>query len=179
MKPIWRAGDRSMIQIGDMVSPAQPVMRIADLSSMELESSMNQAECELVRVGQRATVRFDAFPDLAVPGRIEAIGTMAKSGRRVNYWVRRVAVRISIEGSDPRMISDSTASADVVIGEQGDSVIVPRQAVVEAEGKSVVYVRQDGGFTLREVEIGRSNNTEVAIRSGLQAGEEIALQPPY
>jgi multidrug efflux pump subunit AcrA (membrane-fusion protein) len=77
------------------------------------------------------------------------------------------------------MISDSSASADVVIGEQDDSVIVPRQAVVETDGRSVVYVKQDGGFSPREVEIGKSNNTEVAIRTGLQAGEEIALQPPY
>jgi multidrug efflux pump subunit AcrA (membrane-fusion protein) len=57
-------------------------------------------------------------------------------------------------------------------------VIVPRQAVVEADGKSVVYVKQNGGFSPREVEVGRCNNTEVAIVSGLLAGEEIALQPP-
>jgi HlyD family secretion protein len=179
MKPIYRGGDRSTVQLGDMVSPAQPIMRIADLSSMEMESSMNQAESELIRIGQRATVRFDAYPDLKLPGMVKAIGTMAAGGRRVNYYVRRVAVRIAVEGRDPRMISDSTASADVVIGEQDDSVIVPRQAVVEADGRSVVYVKQDGGFSPREVEIGRCNNTEVAILSGLQAGEEIALQPPY
>jgi HlyD family secretion protein len=179
MKPIYRAGDRSMVQVGDLVSPAQPIMRIADLSSMELESSMNQAESELVRVGQRATIRFDAYPELTLPGKVEAIGTMASSGRRVNYYIRRVSVRISIEGSDPRMISDSTASADVVTGERNNSVIVPRQAVVEADGKSVVYVKQNGGFSPREVEVGRCNNTEVAIVSGLLAGEEIALQPPY
>lgn len=179
MKPIYRAGDRSMVQVGDLVSPAQPIMRIADLSTMELESSVNQAESELIRIGQRATIHFEAYPELTLPGKVEAIGTMATGGRRVNYYVRRVSVRISIEGSDPRMITDSTASADVVIGEQDDSVIVPRQAVVEADGKSVVYVKQDGGFSPREVEVGRSNNTEVAILSGLQPGEQIALQPPY
>jgi HlyD family secretion protein len=179
MKPIWRGGDRGTVQLGDMVSPAQPIMRIADLSTMELESSMNQAECELIRIGQRATVRFDAYPDLVLPGKVKAIGTLAAGGRRVNYFIRRVSVRISIDGTDPRMISDSSASADVVIGEQDDSVIVPRQAVVETDGRSVVYVKQDGGFSPREVEIGKSNNTEIAILSGLQAGEEIAIQPPY
>ena len=66
-----------------------------------------------------------------------------------------------------------------MVGEQDNSVIVPRQAVVEADGKSVVYVKQDGAFSPREVELGRYSNTEVAVISGLQPGEEVALQPPY
>jgi len=180
MKPIYRAGQRGQVQIGDQVSPGQAIMRVADLSIMELEASMNQAECELVRIGQKCKVRFDSYPDLTLDGTVQAIGTMASSGRRMNYYIRRIPVRISIDGSDPRVMPDSTASADVVVAEEDNSVIVPRQAVVEADGKSVVYVKQDDGiFAPRAVELGHGSNTEVAVRSGLEAGQEIALQPPY
>ena len=42
-----------------------------------------------------------------------------------------------------------------------------------------VSLEHEGGFALREVELGRVTNTEAAILSGLQPGEEVALQPPY
>ena len=45
------------------------------------------------------------------------------------------------------------------------------------DGKSVVYVRQGEAFVPREVEIGAVNTTQVAVTSGIQPGEEVALQP--
>ena len=179
MKPIYRNGEQGQVQIGDQISPGQLFMRIVDLSEMELQATINQTESELVRIGQRATVHFDAYPDLMLKGKVTAVGSLAAGGRRVNYYIRRIPVRIALEGTDPRVIPDSSASADVVVGEQGDSIIVPRQAVVEGDGKSVVYVKRAGSFLAREVEIGMYSNTEAAVISGLEAGDEVALERPY
>lgn len=100
--------------------------------------------------------------------------------RRANYFIRRLPVRISLEGSDPLLLPDLTVSADVVTSEEDSGVIVPREAVVETAGKAIVYVRQeDGGFTQREVGIGSHSNTAVTVVSGLLPGEEVSLQPPY
>jgi hypothetical protein len=77
------------------------------------------------------------------------------------------------------VVPDLTASADVVIEESNDSIIVPREAVIEQDGKPVVYVKQADGFAAREVEIGRYSTTEAAVASGLEAGEEVALHWPY
>ena len=55
---------------------------------------------------------------------------------------------------------------------------MPREAVAEESGKSVVYVRQEAGFAAREVEIGGENNTQVAVTSGLHEGDEVAIAPP-
>jgi hypothetical protein len=85
-------------------------------------------------------------------------------------------VRVDIDRSDPRVIPDLSASADVIIAGPTDGLIVPREAVAESAGKSVVYVRRNaGGFAPREVEIAGENNTQVALSGGLQEGEEVAL----
>jgi len=55
---------------------------------------------------------------------------------------------------------------------------VPREAVQEEDGKPVVYVKQAGAFSMREVELGLASNTEVSVRSGVQAGDEVALERP-
>jgi len=179
MRPINRHGEQFQTQIGDVVTPGQPFMRVVETGSMRMDATMNQAESELVRIGQRARIRFDAYPDIELDGTVVAVGTIATGGRRVNYFVRRVPVRIAIDGQDPRVLPDLTASADVVLAESDDdSLIVPRQAVQDEDGKSVVYVRQAGLFTAREVETGLASNTEIAVK-GLQAGDEVALQRPY
>ena len=179
LQTVYRAGEPGQLKVGDQLSPGQPFMRVMDTNDMELDATINQSEAEMVHIGQPADLCFDAFPGLALNGRVEAVGALAVGGRRLNYYVRRVPVRIAIEESNTRVIPDLTASADVHVGEPVDGVLLPREAVHETDGKSVVYVKQAGAFIPREVEIGASNNTQVAVTSGLQAGDEVALEPPH
>jgi multidrug efflux pump subunit AcrA (membrane-fusion protein) len=143
---------------------------------MAVEATISQTDCENVRVGQKAKIHFDAYPDLVLDAHVESVGTIA-SARRYSYYVRRIPVRIAIEGRDQRVLPDLTASADVVIGEEGDGLLIPRDAVTESGGKQMVYVRHGETITPREVEIGAVGNMQVEVVSGLQEGEQIAVQP--
>jgi hypothetical protein len=153
-------------------------MRVVDPNSMQLDASMSEAESEMLRLGQQATVRFDAFPEIVVRGHVTTVGAMAYNARRINYWVRRVAVRLTLEQTDPRVIPDLTASADVVVSDPAEGVIVPREAVVETDGKMVVYVKHEGQFTPQAVELAGVTNTQVVVARGIQEGDEVALRIP-
>src|ERR1019366_1772250 len=177
MQTTYRGSDMYQIQVGDRLAPGQPFMRVVDPASMQLDATMSQAESQIIRLGQRATVRFDAFPGIVVKGRVQAVGALALGGRRVNFNVRNVAVRVALETVDPRVIPDLTASADVVTSEGAGGLIVPREALSGLGGKTIVYVKQGEAFVPREVEIAGATNTQAAIVSGIQEGEEIALQP--
>jgi Cu(I)/Ag(I) efflux system membrane fusion protein len=177
MQTTYRGGDMYQIRVGDRVAPGQPFMRVVDPASMQLDATMSQVESEVIRLGQRATVRFDAFPDILVKGHVKAVGALAIGGRRVNFNVRSVAVRLGLETVDPRVIPDLSASADVATETPAGGLIVPREALSGSGGRSIVYVKQGGAFVLREVELAGITNTHAAILSGIQEGEEIALQP--
>jgi HlyD family secretion protein len=177
MQTTYRGGQMNQIKVGDQLSPGQPFMRVVDPASMQLEATMNQAESETVRLKQAAVVRFDAFPDIVVKGHVQAVGALALGGRRVNFNVRNVAVRLTLDTVDPRVIPDLSASADVATEDPTDGLIVPREAVSESGGKRVLYVKQGDAFVPREVEIGGITNTHVAVVSGIQEGDEVALQP--
>jgi len=144
---------------------------------MAVEATMSQTDSENIRQGQKARVHFDAYPDLILDGHVEAVGMLASSGRRTNFYVRRIPVRIAIDGRDSRVIPDLTAAADVILAEEDDQLLIPRDAVTESNGKPVVFVKQGEILTPREVEIGAVSHTQASIVSGLQAGEEIAVQP--
>ena len=118
-----------------------------------------------------------AFAGMVMHGKVESVGALAVGTGFSNQWVHSIPVRISIQGNDPRLFPDLTASADVVIGEHPDGLLIPREAVQEKDGKSLVYVKQGDALASREVEIGAYGTTEVSILSGLSEGEQVALQP--
>jgi multidrug resistance efflux pump len=172
-----RGSEMAQVREGEQVSPGQVFARVVDPASMQVDAALNQVESDLLRIGQHAIVRFDAYPDLVMNGHVESVGSLAAAGRRPSY-VRRIPVRIAIEQADPRVIPDLTASADVALDREAEGLLVPREAIREEGGKPVVYVRQeDGGFSPRPVEIGALNNTHAAVVNGLHDGEEIAVQP--
>ena len=83
---------------------------------MQVEGSVNQAESSEFRVGQVAKIKFDAFPGMEFNGKVYSIGALAAGGlRSASAYIRNVPIRVKIEGSDPRLIPDLSASADVVI----------------------------------------------------------------
>jgi multidrug efflux pump subunit AcrA (membrane-fusion protein) len=178
LRTTYRNGQERQVKLGDELHSGEPFLRIVDLKTMEMDAVLNQAEIELVRTGQPAFVRFDAYPDLVMNGKVESVGAIATGGRQTQFYIRSVPVRIAIEGSDPRIVPDISASADVVIASQPDAIIAPREAIQDAHGHHVVYVKEGDGFVKREVEIGAQSNTQTAIKSGLEEGEEIALQVP-
>jgi multidrug resistance efflux pump len=178
MQTIYRGGQMNQIKVGDRLSPGQPFMSVVDPGSMQLDATMSQAESELLRLGQAATVHFDAFPEIVIRGHVTTVGAMAYSARRINYWVRRVPVRLALEQADSRVIPDLTASADVEVADAAEGVIVPREAVVETDGKMVVYVKHEGAFTPQAVELAGVTNTQVVVARGIQDGDEVALRVP-
>ena len=175
MQQIFRGSEFAQIQQGDQLRPGQPFMKIVDTRHMQMEGNVNQAASSEYRIGQKATINFDAFPGMHFEGTIHSIGALAAGGFRNSYFVRNVPVHILINGSDPKLIPDLSASADVMVESAPDQVIVPIPAVRTENGRSFVYVKSGETFERREVTTGLRNDTQVAIASGLKAGEIVRV----
>jgi HlyD family secretion protein len=155
-----------------------PFMQIVDSSSMVLNATVNQVDAERLRLGMKATVRLDAYPDARLPGTLVGIGAMSKTSTFRAGYVGEIPVRIKIAATDPRLIPDLTGSAEIVMGGVTDALLLPRSAVFEEAGGPYVYVQGPAGWTRRKVELGLTSFTQASIRSGLQKGDVIALQRP-
>ena len=178
MASIVRNGEWGQVREGDQVNAGQPFLTVVDPSSMVLDATVNQVDAENLRLGMKATVHLDAYPDIDLPAVLEGIGAMSKTSTfRANY-VSSIPVRFRIEKSDARLIPDLTGSADVVLGAESNILVLPRAAVFEENGGSFVYVQSAEGWVKKQVEPGLRNFTQVAIRSGIQKGDMVALQRP-
>jgi multidrug efflux pump subunit AcrA (membrane-fusion protein) len=186
MQSIFRGAEFDQIKVGDQIYPGMGFMQIVDTSSMVVNATVSQADVELLRIGYKVKVRFDAFSDLELPAHIEAIGTVASGSRYRPDWVRDVPVRVKLDAMDRRVIPDLSASCDVILETVEAPAIAPLESIFtgdagnqEQGSKHYVWVREKNGeWARRPVELGTANYIRAVVLSGLKPGEVIALEPP-
>jgi HlyD family secretion protein len=178
LNTIFRGGDFAQVQEGDQLSPGQPFAKVVDIRTMELDSSVNQSESQTVRIGQTARIHLDAFPQLEFNGKVISIGALGVSSGSAAYWVRKVPLQILIEGSDPQLIPDLSASADLQLRTPQPGVLVPLEALGISPTGATVEVREGTGWKEIPVSVASRTNTTAVVTSGLQSGDEIAVAHP-
>jgi HlyD family secretion protein len=179
-------GQFSQVALGDELRSGTYFMQIVDPATMVLEASFNQSDTQRLRVGQETEVRLDAYPGKVWPGRLVSVGaSTAASGAGMRGpasgtgdYVRNVPVMVAIDGNDREIIPDLSGSADVVLGEEKDVLLVPREAVVHESGETIVYVVGDKQPRRQQVELGPGSDTQVVILSGVSEGDTLVIAPP-
>lgn len=177
MQSVFMGSEFRQIQEGDQVFSGQSIMKLVSPKSMQVEATVSQADSERFRVGQKAKISLDAFPGLVFDGHIDTMGAIAVAGARSSSnYLRNVPVRVRIDGADARLIPDLSAAADVLLEKHEGQTLVPRAALVDEGGKLFVYVKKgEGKFERRPVAVSHQNYHQASILSGLNAGEEVAL----
>lgn len=175
---------------GDQVYGGSFFMRVVDLTNMAVFAQLNQADSQLVYLGAPVKVRLDAYPDRPFDGRVRSVGAMAvsggggrgrrgppgSSGSRAE-WIKHVPVEVEILDTDERIMPDLSASADVIVEEQEDVLVIPRAALDRDGDAQLVWLQQDDAFVAREVTLGSLSDTQAVVLAGLREGDRIAAQP--
>jgi multidrug resistance efflux pump len=180
MQSTFRSQEMVQIQPGDQLYSGMIFMQIVDTSTMVINATVNQVDVDTLRIGQKANVRFDAYPGLEVPARIAAIGAMTRPGGQRQAFVKNIPVVLTIDRMDPRIIPDLSVSVDVLTASEEHATLAPLSAVFRDAPNAApyVYVRTGNGWQRRAVELGITGNTHVAVRSGLKPGEVVAEEIP-
>jgi multidrug efflux pump subunit AcrA (membrane-fusion protein) len=178
MASIVRNGEFGQVREGDQVQAGQPFMYIEDPHSMVVNGLLNQVDAERLRMGMKARVRLDAYSDIDLPGTLVGIGAMSQTSTFRSGYVGEIPVRLKIDRMDPRIIPDLTVSAEVLLGSEDNTLVLPRSAVFEENGGKFVYLQSPEGWVRKPVETGLRSFTHVAIHSGLSKGDVVALTRP-
>lgn len=131
--------------------------------------------------GQTASIRVDAKPGQVLKGHVRSVAAVAAQAdwmsSDVKVYQTLVLLDESIEGLKP----DMSAEVTIMVDAAKESVLaVPLQSIVggtELGSKRKIYVKTATGTDEREVELGAFNEKMVEIRSGLQEGDEVILNP--
>jgi multidrug efflux pump subunit AcrA (membrane-fusion protein) len=166
-------------RMGDTVWQRQPLADIPDLSQMEAEVFVLEADASGLAAGKPATVELESVPGSSYKARIARVDSLAKPrlrGSPVQYF----AVVLTFGGTDAaRMKPGARVRALLTLDEVPRALAVPRQAVFERGGRTVVYRQEERrGFAPVPVTLGPSGMGRVVIASGLKPGDVVALGDP-
>ncbi len=171
----WSTGRK--IAVGDQPWPGMPIISLPDLSAAQVEASVNEMEISRVKVGQKVEIVPDAFPDRKFTGTITSVSQIGRekgSGSNVKVF----DVVIDIDKTADILKPGITTTNKIIVGTVKKTLSIPIVAVFEKEKKTYVYVKDGSGFDKREVTLGDKNDTYVVVKTGLKAGEEVALRDP-
>jgi len=168
----WKGNGPGDVAEGDQVWPGSPILEVVNVNSMRVRARVNQADVAGIRPGQPATVRLDAYEDLAMRGRVGQLAPLATPGS-FSPRVRTFTMLVSIEGSNPRLMPDLTASVAVEIERVPNALVVPREAVHVEDGRAYVRVRGSGSPARRSVTLGARSEMEVVVTDGLSPGDVV------
>ena len=173
IKMTWKGQGPGEIQEGDEVRAGMAVVDVVNPATMRVRARVNQADIDDLRIGQPVRVGLDAYPDLTFPGRIQQISPVGTPST-LSPKVRNFVVLVAIDGSDPKLMPDLTASLDVELARVSAALVVPREAVAFEEHQPFVKVQRGGGFERQNVSIGDMSLHQIVITSGLAEGVAIA-----
>jgi len=131
-----------------------------------------------VQVGSDVRVRVDAVPDRELMGTLKDISVVAKPDFTTWPPVRNFDVVVSLPDSDPRLRSGMSAAARVELDRLPAVLVVPTGAVFQRGPATVVYVVRRGAVESRPITVLRRGRDQVAIASGVNEGERVALKQP-
>lgn len=164
---------------GDRAWTGAPIAEIPDLSNMRIDLKLEEVDRGRLRLGQNIRVRVDAIADRELPASLDWISPIAAiTFKGMGLSEKNFPARATLRQLDGRLRPGMSATAEVVIESEPNTILVPVRASIMHQGKPAVYVRKGTEFVIRHVEIGKRNDTDMVVLSGLREGEEVALENP-
>jgi len=166
--------------VGEVVAPLagsafskSAVVTIADLGSLQVEADVSESNLEAISPGQPCEIVLDAYPDVRYPGYVAKIVPTADRAKAT------VQVKVAFRSYDARVLPEMSAKVHFlprpsrVAVDTQPVLVVPGTAVVERNGRSVVFVVEGGRAVEVPVVAGRQVGSSVAIREGLRPGVQV------
>ncbi|NQY32319.1 MAG: efflux RND transporter periplasmic adaptor subunit [Coraliomargarita sp.] len=156
------------------VSNGSELMTIAQMTELYMEANVNEVDVEKLYVGKPARLSFDALPGVVIDGTIDRIAVSARKDGNIRVF----PIEIVFEVSDTRVRSGISATVDIPVDAVDGVVSALLSTVFFEEDKRFVYVQELAGWDKREVEVGINDMQHVEIKSGVSAGDRLALSRP-
>jgi HlyD family secretion protein len=175
--------------IGTMNNPGTKLLTIADMSIVEAVMEVDETDIPNVKVGQRATVTVDAYPNKTFSGIVTEVGSspMLRNGVASGTEAVNFEVKIQLENPPPGVRPGFSASADIITGTRAKALAIPIQALVvrEKPGSKAGKPQDEEGVYLHDkdkvkfipVTTGLAGDTNIEIVKGVKEKDEIVTGP--
>lgn len=165
-----------MVVMGVQNQPGTILMTISDLSAINAEVKVAEADVLRLALDNPASVTLDALADRTFVGRVVEIGASALPQTGAQAAAREFKVTVRLDGDTSQLRPGLTCDTEILVASRTQVLAVPLQAVVQRNGRSGVFVVQDGRATFTPVTTGLIGGLTIEI-DGLTEGATIVAGP--
>ena len=150
--------------------PGEMIYQLADLSRVWVVADVNEQEIGLARVGARADVRINAYPNRQFQGVVTYVYPT------LTPETRTVPVRLELANAERILKPGMFAEVELAVGGRDRVLAVPSSALIDSGVRRVLIVQvADGLFEPRDVEVGERSSDWVEVKFGAKEGEKVVV----
>lgn len=160
--------------LGEQVTPGDEIIEITNLETVWVEAPIPERDLARLRSGIEARFTTVAFSDQEFGGKVVDISPI------IDEHTRAAKVIFQLPNTGQKLRIGMQANVRLDTAERLTAMLIPKEAVLDHEGKKIVYVLLSGEeFQRREVELGDEFGGKIAVLKGLKEGERVVTQGAY
>lgn len=145
------------------------ILSLHDIDTVRILIEVVEKDIPLIKIGQKAEVRAEAYPDRIFEG------TVTRIVQALNRATRTMTVEIDLPNPDRQLKGGMFARVDALVGTHQQAIQIPIDAVSRLEDVQYVYIVRDGKAQRVNVDIGLRDGNRVEITSGLTGNEQVIV----
>lgn len=156
---------------GDSIVPGEVEIVIADLSTLHVDTMVDELDIALLAMDQQVEITLDAVPDLILGGWVAGIDLAPAVG------TAQYPVRVELDSAEEQVRVGMTAALSILVARQDQTLLVPNWALgIDPETGDVIVTVYDGEQReVRVVTLGLRNDIVSEVLSGLEPGETVGV----
>lgn len=158
-----------LIKVGNTLPVDAPAFQVTSLEPLIAYLHVPEREYRNLAAGQAATLQVDALSNVTFEGIVARISPV------IDPATGTFKVTIELEDPTRRLRPGMFGRVDIVYDNHVDALQIPRSAIVEEAGESIVYVVEEGTAHRRIVDTGYPNGGRIEIQGGLSENERFVL----
>ena len=168
-----------VIAEGEEVRENQTIIRLPDSSRLLVQAKINESRVEQVKVGMKCQVTIDAIRDLELEGSVQSVSDYPwPEWSRYRAHIKQYGTKVLINDPPTGLRTGMTAKVTILSEQIEDALQIPLPAVFRKKGQAYCLVAgEEQQLTLRKIELGPINMSHAVVKSGLQEGESVVINP--
>ena len=155
---------------GQMVNPGFVVARIAPIDSLIADIDLVGPELARIRPGQTVDVRHYAFEGLSLRGNVLRLSP------EMDAQTHTFRAEVQVENAERLLRPGMFVETSIIVERHVDVPLVPREAVTQRSGRSVVFIVDGQRAVMRAVSLGLGDDERVEVLDGVAAGDRLVVR---
>jgi HlyD family secretion protein len=165
------------VEEGATVRERQKIFSLPDISKMQVNTKVHEAQIKAISRGLKARIRVDAFAEQVLDGTVRDVNALPDSTNFFSSDIKVYTTKVQIDVPSGGLRPGMTAEVEILVDRKEHVLSVPVQAIIQFGGKDHVTKKVGDRYEQIPVELGASNEKYVEVTKGLNDGDVVVMDP--